>query len=354
MTGTQTAADLIKHKLRTAAAALGTADPQTYIGPLIDRSFPLPPGSSEYAANALTPGAVPCEPSFSETEPRVLRFTIMPLDPRSSPASRRDEATREMRGLVGRLYGSDALHWFDHHSEEWRGTGSHSRLGFGAWFGTAYDEDGLQSAKVYYEMRPEQLEALPVLLRALVHTAREAMPGLLPVFTTIRCGRHEGSQRVSFLHQGPLRLADLHPLMERLGLGHHLPSVMQVVGVSLGGRFDLPARSVLLGLREAGEGPELKLEVLLGMLPDLPPTFLDLLTLGLSERPRQLHALGRWLRAFTPPSSDWPGDFSVLSVRTTPRTPARVSLYLRPVEFEVRRRLADIPGLGASPASAVA
>jgi hypothetical protein len=78
------------------------------------------------------------------------------------------------------------------------------------------------------------------------------------------------------------------------------------------------------------------------MLPDVPPSFLDLLALGLSERPRELHALGRWLRALTPETHDWPGNFSVLSVRATPRTPARVSLYLRPVEFEIQRRLSDV------------
>jgi len=78
------------------------------------------------------------------------------------------------------------------------------------------------------------------------------------------------------------------------------------------------------------------------MIPDLPPNFLDLLTLGLAERPRQLHALGRWLHAFTPESAEWPGSFSVLSIRTTPRLPARVSLYLRPAEFEIKRRLTDL------------
>ena len=77
------------------------------------------------------------------------------------------------------------------------------------------------------------------------------------------------------------------------------------------------------------------------MLPDVPAGFLDLLALGLSERPRELHALGRWLRAMTSESHEWPGEFSVLSVSATPRTPARVSLYLRPAEFEVPRRLSE-------------
>jgi hypothetical protein len=338
-------AEVVANRLQTAARRLRTADPLPFVKPLLERSFPLPPGAPEYAANALTPGAVPCEPSFSEHEPHVLRFTLMPLAAEPSPVSRRNEATREMRRLVGPLFGADALHWFDQRSEEWRGLASPGRLDYGAWFGTAYDEDGLTSAKVYYELNPHQVGSLPGLLKALVELARESMPNLVPLFTSIRCGRDSGSQRVTFLHRGPLRLSQLGPLMERLGMAHQLPSLMQIVGLVLGGRFDLPERSVLLGLRETGEGPEIKLEVMLGMLPDVPPSFLDLLTLGLSERPRQLQALGRWLRAFTPEKHEWPGQFSILSIRATPRTPARVSLYLRPVEFEVGHRLADVKRL---------
>jgi hypothetical protein len=340
------AKEVVKRRIESAAQKLNTADPLDYVGPLIERSFSG--RASDYAENTLTPGALPCEPSFSETEPHLLRFTIEPLGPQSSPASRRDEATREMRRLVGPLFGKDALRWFDGRSEEWRGMGVSARLGYGAWFGTAYDGDGLYASKVYYELTPQQLDALPALLRTLVQSATEVMPALVPIFTTIRCGRNDGSQRVTFQHRGPLRVASLGPMLERLGLAHQLAGFMQVVGLALGGRFDLPEHSVLLGLRETAEGPEVKLEVLLGTLPDLPRNFLDLLALGLSERPRQLRALGRWLWAFTPDAlsqrqSDLapPGDFSVLSIRATPRTPARVSLYLRPIEFEVRQSVAD-------------
>lgn len=335
------ARDVVKPRIRQAAQMLDTADPMHYVGRLIDRWLPGP--VAQYGANTLTPGAVPCEPSFSESEPRVLRFTIEPLGPSASPVSRRDEVTRVNREYVQQIFGRDALRWFDQRSEEWRGAGSHSRLHYGAWFGTAYDRDGLSASKVYYELTGDDLEALPGLLRALVKTAVEVMPTLVPIFTSISCGRSDGSQRVMFLHRGPLRLNALSPLLGRLGLGHQLPGFMQVAGLSLGGRFDLPERSVLLGLRETAEGPEVELEVLLGMLPDLPPNFLDLLMLGLAERPLKAQALSQWLWAFTPESQQWPGRFSVLSIRATPRTPARVSLYLRPAEFEVKQRLRDVP-----------
>jgi hypothetical protein len=339
-------ADLVKRRVHNAAKQLGAASPLPYVGGLLDRSFPAPADDGAYAANALTPGAVPVEPSFAEQEPGILRFTVEPVGS-GSPVSRRDEASRQMRRLVAPIFGRDALRWFDQRSEEWRGLNSLWRLDFGAWFGSAYDTDGLFASEVIYELNPSQIAGLPPSLRSMVATVSETMPALVPVLTAIACRRDAGSQRVTFLHQGALRLADLDPLLRRLGLAHQLPGLMQVIGLALGGRFELPERSVLVSVGETSEGVELKLDVLLGMVPDVPPTFLDLLALGLSERPRELRALGSWLRAFTPDKEDWPGEFSVLSIVTTPRVPARVSLHLRPVEFEVGRRLSRIQRLRA-------
>lgn len=341
----QSMSAIVKDRLRMAASQLGAADPTMYVGDLLERSFPHPAGDAKYAANALTPGAVPFEPSFSEHEPHALRFTIEPLGPGPSPLARRDEATREMRRLVAPMFGRDALRWFDGRSEDWRGMGSLSGLGYGAWFGTAYDHDGLAAAKVYYELRPHQVTSLAPGLAGLVRIAMDTVPGLAPAFTSIACRRDSGSQRATLLHEPPLRLASLEPLLQRLGLAHQLPGLLRLFGVALGGRFDLPERTVLLGLAETQHGPEIKLEAMLGMLPDVPPTFLDLMALALAERPRELRALGRFLRAFTPERSEWPGEFSVLSVRTTPVHSPSVSLYLRPADFEVRRRLSDVPGM---------
>lgn len=333
--------DAIKGRLSHAAHALSAVDPVPILGGMLDRSFALPPGSPEYARNTLTPGTVPFEPSFAEgtlSEKKApLRFGIEPLVG-ASPLARRQEATREVRRLVAPAFGSEALRWFDERSEEWRGSTIDGRAHYGAWFGAAFDGDGVAATKVYYELQPGQAGVLAGRPGSLTRVAQEALPGLWPVFTTIRCGRRSGSQRVTFVHRGTLRVADLGPLMERLGMGHHLPSVMQVVGLALGGRFDLPDQAVMVGLRDTGEGPELELEVLLGRIPDLPPGFLGLLQLGLAERPRELSALTQWLRAFTPAGGEGPGQFSILSIRATPRTPARVNLYLRPIEFELRER----------------
>jgi hypothetical protein len=261
-------ATLVKQRVATAARQLGAADPMPYVGKLIERTFPLPAGAPEYANNSLTPGAAPFEPSFNEREPSALRFTLSPLQPGAPPSSRRSEATQEMRRLVAPVFGGDALRWFDRRSEEWRAAGSGSRLHFGAWFGSSYDTDGLSAAKIYYEMQPDQLEALPAQLKFLVRTALETVPGLKPIFTSIRCGRDCGHQRVTFHHRGSLSLSGLSPLMNRLGLAHQLPSIMQIVGLCLGGRFDLPEGSVLVALGDSDEGHELKIEVLLSMIRD--------------------------------------------------------------------------------------
>jgi hypothetical protein len=327
----------VTQRLSTAASRLRTADPTKVIKPLLERTFALPEGDPRYAANSLTPGAAPLEPSFSELEPGLLRFTVEPLGPEAGPMDRRDEATREMRRLVRNFFGHDALHWFDEASEDWRDSGSGSRLHYGAFFGSSYDSDGLASSKVFYETRPDQVQSLPLPLFRVVTAALRMMPNLVPLFTSIACRREHGSQRMTFLHRGVLRLAQLAPLMSELGLAAHHSGILQTFGLALGGRFDLPDKSVLIALEQGHEGPELELYVLLGMIPDLPRNFLDLLAMGLRERPRELNAMLRWLGAFTPERGDWPGNFSVLSVKTSPHGAPRVSLYLRPVEFEIPR-----------------
>jgi hypothetical protein len=326
----------VSRRLSAAAQKLRTADPTQLMKPLFDRTFALPEGDVRYANNSLTPGAAPLEPSFSETEPNGLRFTIEPLGPDASGIDRRNDATREMRRLVRGFFGNEALQWFDERSEDWRGCGSGSRLSYGAFLGNSYDSDGLYTSKVYYETSPQQIEALPFSLFGVVSTAMRTMPNLVPLFTTIACRREMGAQRLTFLHRGQLRLADLGPLLTQLGLGHQLPGIMQTFGLALGGRFELPDKSVLIAIGQGPDGPEVEVYALLGMIPDVPQNFLDLLAMGLTERPRELQAMLRWLNAFTPESGDWPGNFSVLSMRATSTGTPRVSLYLRPIEMEVR------------------
>ena len=326
-------------RLHRAAARLGTADPVPTMGGLLERTFTLPQGDPRYAQNALTPGAAPIEPSYSELEADKLRVNLQPLGPEASGVDRRDEATREMRRLVGTFFGRDALRWFDTRSESWRGFGGGANLNFGAFFGAGYDRNGLYNSKVYYESGPGQIDALPMSLFAVVSTALSVMPGLRPLFTTISAQRDAGIQRLTCAHPAPVRIADFQPLLDAFGLGARMPALLQIIGIALGGRFDLPANATLVGIAQGADGPELELYILLDQIPDLPPNFLSLLTLGLSERPRELTALERWMSAFTPEDDVWPGRFSILSVRTSATVAPRVSLYLRPAEFEVPAEL---------------
>lgn len=327
----------VERRLKTAAHSLGTADPFEPSRDLFLRTFHYPADDPRYRYNALMPMAAPFEPSFSEVQPGKLRFTIEPLAPEASSVDRRDESTREMRRLIRGFMGRDALYWFDRTSEPFRGFSNDRNLNYGAFFGSSYDRDGLYASKVYYELPNGRgsIENLPHGLHRIVHAALQLVPGLRPLFTTIAAQRDMGGQRLTFASTQPLRLADLQPVMDALGLGHRLPGIMQLLGLVLGGRFDLPAHSALLAFGEGPAGPDFEIYVLLSAIPDVPPSFLSLLTMGLAERPRGVAALERWIGAFTPEDEHWPGRFSIISLRTDAQSPPRVSLYLRPVEFEL-------------------
>ena len=136
----------LQTKLGKAASALGSVDAFTPLRDLFMRTFPYPTEDPRYRANALMPMAPPFEPSFSETQPNTVRYTIEPLPPEASSIDRRDESTREMRRLLGNFMGPDSLYWFDRASEPYRGFGGNNgNLGFGAFFGNSYDRNGLYS-----------------------------------------------------------------------------------------------------------------------------------------------------------------------------------------------------------------
>ncbi len=328
------AADVAKRRLSIAARRLGTRDPVDTIGGLLDRSFELPVGDPSYAYNALLPGFMPIEHSFSEVSARSLRLDMEPFGPHASPMTRQQEVSREMRRLVQTTYGQPALKWFDQRSEPWRATRLSGAARFGAWFGAAFDDAGLQEAKVYYEIEGGRLDDLPPNLQHAGRVAMDCLPGLRPIFSSVACGRGQGSQRIYFVHDGPLRLLDLEPAMHRLGIGAQLPSLLTALGLILGGRFTLPDGSVVLSLRDTQKGIEMKLEVLLPAVPDLPREMHGLVQMHLAQRPESQRALQQWIRAMTPDDEKSPGDISVLGVRVNPTMGARLTLYFRPVGYD--------------------
>ena len=302
---------------------------------MIEESFAYPEGDPRYARNALMPGAAPLEPVFRTVAPQALSFNLEPLGPDATGGDRRDMASREMRRLVDENFGREALHWFDGASEPQRGMARSGALNYGAFFGSSFDGGGLQSATITYEGTGNTLGEVNPSMARLVTASMAALPGLRPIFTTLVAGRDYGSQWVTFLITNGFRLTDMQPMLDELGLGKRLAGILQVVGVALGGRFDIPSGAALVAFGRGPQGVELDFQVMLDAIPDVPPNFLQLLTMNLRERPRELAALERFLEAFTPEDNVWPGRFSILGIRIGPSGPAKVSLFLRPVEFEI-------------------
>src|SRR5688572_12160313 len=119
------AAEVAKHRLRTMSHRLGTRDPVPILGTLIDRTFELPLGDPRYGQNALLPGCLPLEHSFSETARDSLRLDMEPLGPLASPHTRLNEVSRATRSMVASQFGDPALRWFDERSEPFRGSRLH-------------------------------------------------------------------------------------------------------------------------------------------------------------------------------------------------------------------------------------
>ena len=127
-----------------------------------------------------------------------------------------------------------------------------------------------------------------------------------------------------------LPLAALGPVMEQLGLGRSHQSLVTAVAFALGARYTLPAGSALLTLRPLRRGLEMRLDVDLEAIADLPESIADLIALQMGERPRSLRALEQWVAAFSPEEGTGPGTLSVLSITVRPDMGARPALYIRP------------------------
>jgi hypothetical protein len=162
----------------------------------------------------------------------------------------------------------------------------------------------------------------------------ETQPGLRPAYSSIRCGRTSGSQQVSFTVESSLALDALRPMMDAIGLGEKHAGLMSAVAFVLGARFTLPPGCCGITLRPTRKGVEMRLDIDLEMVPDLPPQLMSLLRLQLGERPQSLRALDSWLFAMTPEGFGHPGTLSVLSVCVRPDMSARISIHLRPPVLE--------------------
>ena len=263
----------------------------------------------------------------------MLEVLLAPLGPHAGPADRTEAATRTMEDIVGAHFGRDAKRWLDGRIEPVARTHG-GTVRWGAHLGTSFDRNGVRESMVTYEWGPDLADAFPENLYRLTRAAMDSLPGLRPAYTSIRCGRSSGSQQVIFVVDGPLALNGLRPLMDALGLGDKHAGLMSAVAFVLGARFTLPPGSSSLTLRPSRAGVELRLDVNLEAVPDLPPQLMSLLRLQMAERPQSLRAMDDWLIAMTPEGFDRPGTLSILSVCVRPDMPARISLHIRPPVLE--------------------
>lgn len=325
--------------LTRASRVLRTANPlEAGLGPLVDDALPLEPGHPAYRRH---PEAFASR--FSELAGRNLAFTLEPGGPLATADYRIAEGTDAIRRLVRSHMGPDAERWLLARSEEARGSG-YGASSWGASIGASFDDGGLNEALVSYEWGPMLMDSLPAPLYRLARIAMELLPGLRPAFSTIHVGRRTGSQQVTFEMTNALQLAALEPLMRELGLGHHHGSLMSACAFVLGARFVLPPGTATVTLRPTRVGLELRLDVDLDRLPDVPEPLAPLLQMQLAERPSSVREWQRWIAAFTHDRHDRPGSFSVLSIVVRPDLPARIALHLRPAVIEEPDRAGDCDG----------
>jgi hypothetical protein len=324
----QPAAALARTLIDRAALSLGAMSPVRVrkFGALVDDTLTDPPGSYPARNDPLTT-------DHSEAMGGAVSLSLRPLADHASPAEQAEAASHGMRDLVADFYGRDALHWLDGRTEGARRNG-HRWVHWGAVLGTRFDRNGMAESSITYEWGPDLTDTFPEALYRLARVAMDALPGLRPAFSTIRCGRNAGSQQITFEVDAPLALSSLKPLMDSVGLGGEHASLMSACAFILGARFTLPPNSARITLRPIMTGVELRLDVELSAIPDLPPQLMSLLRLQMGERPRSLAALNLWLDAFTLEGYEHPGGLSVLSIWVRPNVPARIALHLRPAVID--------------------
>jgi hypothetical protein len=317
------AAQTAKRLLDGASQQLGAVSPARVreLSRVLDDSLPYPVGDPAYAESRML------ETDFNETAPDALGFVVDPGGPRASSLDRVQLATRVMTDLVGHHIGAEAERWFRSRAEPQAVARS---AGWGASLGSALDHDGVRESYVTYEWGPELMDTLPATLYRVARTAVNTLPGLRPVFSTIRCGRASGSQQVTFELERATPLASFQPMMEALGLGAQHASLMTTSAFLMGARFTLPPDTARITLRPCRSGIEMRLDINLDALPDPPERLLPLLRMQMKERPAGERALDRWLMALTEERFPGPGTVSTLSVWVRPNMPARVGLFLRP------------------------
>ena len=283
---------------------------------LLAQSFALPLDDARYRDNALVPGELPYEESFSERAPDALRVDLEPFGPGLAARARLEETRGWLTDLGARLFPACAGACRDRVAA-WQALGGAAR--FGAFAGAAFDRDGVVELKLYREVG--DAAHLPPGARALLADAAAAVPGVVPLLHAVSVGRHGVAERLYLRCGDGLRLADL------AGLDGAAPGVpaLAMAAAALTGRMFLVPNTAILGLRRVAGGCEIKLELLPAALPPPAQTLAAAERLLIDAR----GALRRWCAAIGPLRGDH--AIGAVSVRIAPGAPPALNLYARPL-----------------------
>jgi len=310
----QSAAHDLRARLTGAALGLGVADPMR--GGMCDvfqRTFARPASDSAYRINRLQPGALPLEWSFSEVDPGALRIELQPFDPLLTPEERLRQVAAVLLHLVEEHEDTALVSQLESMLAPDLGKCSH--LAFGAFLGLVHRPDRSPEYKMYVEITPgDQIS---------VCSHRPRIAGLTPHFRSIAVGAGRIGERTYYLCQDGLRILDLEALCAELGLSHRFPALLVTMLELTGGEFFLPPRSVLLGLRRAGQETELKVELVCGSAVN-PDGLFDRIERLL--QPDTVVPFRRWA-AIVCPTRPSALPVSVVSVRISAAQSAHLSVY---------------------------
>jgi hypothetical protein len=299
-------------------------DPRSRLGDVIEATFTRPLSDSAYRRNALAPGGLPLEVSFSEEQPDQLRLDLQPFDVDCSPPLRRDRVLAALGTHAG-----TSRH---DRSETWLPYASPQR--FGAFLAAVFGPEDLTTVKAYLELDPALTpRKLPRSVAPAAALVAEHVAGVVPHLVAIADGGNGTSERVYLACPGGLRILSLDGLLTRMGIGHRMPALATAVAALTGGRLLLPEDSALIAVGERASSLELKIELLSGALAGPEQETLATVERLLTDRPASLAAFRRWRRAVGAGTVT-----SVVSVRLCGDELPLFNVYQRIVELGRWRR----------------
>ena len=275
----------------------------------------MPFGHTAYRANALLPGSVPLEVSFSEATPEALRFDVEPPASADLGATRRRFAAL-MANSVGHYFGASLAADFAARAEAAAGRADDQ---FALFVGCVCDHAGLTELKAYYPLRRS-----PVPLAA---AARATLPGLRDLMHAVSVRASGVADRVYLVSTRQLDTLELEPLLCRFGLAHRLPELVMTIMRLTGNSFVLAPSSCVIGLREFGGNVELKVEILLPGV--VSRAAVDALGAMFADRPASQAAFRRWLDAVALPGAATTP--TVVSAKVSQQGGVRLTIYAHPV-----------------------